>query len=355
MRTQASRDAALEIDPFLFAIELLEMEGAAVEAVGTRAEVLLPTEIARALGWEDLTRLVASLDETEPGVRAVGYGSAELERLIEMARETGSVLCLRADVPSPGQRDLTAESQRRLRFDTRGPVTFGASTRSSTSYLRIHYALAAASEDTREVFFAVVINETTLAPVPHLSGKLDALGRDLRPGGLSPGVGSRPLAEVFEAAHREASRLALEHLGPFLASMERRRLRDSDRLRQYYEALSAEVSETRGRGRRLAPEAAADRLAAIRAEFERKLRDLDLRYAVRVRLRPSAVERITVPSLTAPCTLRWKRAERQFAVVWNPVLHEIEPLACDACGAGSQSLHVGEDLRTRCPGCRPVG
>ena len=353
MSDHVLRSAAPEVDPFDFAIELLEMEGAAVEVVGNRADAILPAGTARDLGWNDLVRLTRRTDEPEPGAHAVGFGSAALERLIERTREAGSVLCLRTEVSSPGARDLASEARRHLRFETKGPVAFGATARSAVSYLRVHYSLAAASEDTREALFAVVINETTLAPVTHLSARLDALGGDVRPGGLNPGVGARAAAEILEAAHREARRSALEQLGPFLQAMDRRRHRAAERLREYYESLAAEAAAAKGRRHQpTSQEAAADRLGAIRTEYERKLRDLDLRYAVRVRLRPAAVERLTVPSLTAPCILRWKRTERQLIVVWNAVLHEIEPLACDACGAATQVMHVGENLRVLCSGCQ---
>ena len=351
MRPGMSPDAAPELAPIRFAFELLEMEGAVVDATGAQADVLLPPELARALGWDDLSRLVPSLDDGRPGSRPVAYGSAELERLIDLACTTGSVLCLRAESSSPAQRDLTAEARRRLTFDTKGPVSFGATVRAAVSYLRVHYSFAAASEDTREGLLAVVINESTLAPVPLMSAALDAVQADVKPGGLDPGTGARPLAEVLEAAHREAGRSAVAQLQAFLGSMERRRRRDAERLHQYYGSLAAEAAEARGGRRRHAADAVADRLAAIGAEFERKLRDLELRYAVRVRLRPAAVERVTVPALMVACTLRWKRAERRFEVVWNPLLHVIEPLACDSCGAGGHSLQVTENLQIRCAAC----
>jgi hypothetical protein len=338
-------------DVLRFSMRLLEQEGAAVEDGSGYVDALLPLELARQLGWNEEVRLVEDPSGERSGMKSVAYGTAGLEQLLDLVRLRGSVICLRAGLPTPALRDLVADARNGLRFRMKGPVAFGATTRSMASYLVVHYWLAAASEESHEGLIRVAVNESTLAPLQGLHAALEGLRDALHPGGVQGGAGSRPLPDVLQAASREARRLALRHLEPFMTTLERRRRRDGNRLHSYFESMLAETAARRGPGRASRRVSIEDRQNAVRAEYERKIRDLSLRYGLRVRLRPAALMRVTIPVLQAVCCLRWKTVSRAFPVTWNPILHEIEPLVCDACGCASREVVVDEDLRLTCAGC----
>lgn len=341
----------LLLDPLLFAAEVLDLEGALVEVGDGGLDALLPPDLARALGWGEEVRLAPRVGDGEPGSRAIGYGAKALEELIDRVRERGAVHGLRWDGPPAARRDVAAAARQRFRFRTNGPIAFASTTPPTMSYLTVHYAVRTLSEESHEMLVAVSINEATLAPVPGLAERVTALRPPPKSGGREAAAGARPLAQVLDAAGREATRVAVERARLFLAAMERRRGRDHERLHAYYESLAREAANPRGRGRHPGRATVDDRLESIHAEYERKVRELEHRYALRVRLRPAAVERLTLQVWQSNCHLRWRRAERALPVVWNPVLHDLEPLACDRCGAGAWAVTVGEDLAVRCRQC----
>jgi hypothetical protein len=342
------------MDPLRFAADLLDQSGAVVEADDARVDTLLPADLAERLGWDEQTRLVLQGFEGDTEARPIGYGTTDLEQLLDLAREEGSVACFRSEVQPPGGRDLAADVRRCFRFHAKGPIAVGASIRSFASYLHFHYAFAAVSEESHDGLIHFAVNEATLAPLPADAVSTGDRAARLRTGGRSAGPAAQPLPRIAQAANREAGRRALDHLSDFLRSMERRRRRDCDRLQAYYESLAQEATARRGRGRSPSQVTIEERLATIRAEFDRKIRDLDVRYALRVRLRAAAAERITMPIVQGSCKLRWKRADRTLPIVWNPILRDLEPVACDGCGIASKELIVSEKLDIHCIECAQV-
>jgi hypothetical protein len=124
-----------------------------------------------------------------------------------------------------------------------------------------------------------------------------------------------------------------------------------ERLHSYFESMAQELSTRKPRGRTPGKTTVEDKLHSIRAELDRKIHDLDLRYALRISVRPAAVERMILPVLVAACHVRWKTAEREVPIVFNPALHALEPLACDDCGVAMREVQVGDDLRLCCSDC----
>ena len=107
------------------------------------------------------------------------------------------------------------------------------------------------------------------------------------------------------------------------------------------------------------------KMKAVSLELDRKLKDLDVRYAVNVTLEPVSASRAELPVMAVPVTLVRRRTERRLTVVWNPVLKALEPLACAACMRPVMSFHLCDaaahcicaecaeraDLRRSCPAC----
>jgi len=188
-------------------------------------------------------------------------------------------------------------------------------------------------------------------PVRGLTDAIEARGlRFAPPRGGDAGRGIGEYGGILAAGCREAERTARERLRPFVATMERRRARDAERLYTYFTSLAGELA---GGGRRDRSAAiTGERLAAIRREYERKVLDLGHRYRLRARLAPLAVARVMIPVLRGTYLFQWRTAERHVAVVWDPVLSALEPIACDSCGAGEWMLTVGTDLAMRCGPCQ---
>ncbi len=367
------------MEPLQFAAEVLDLHGAVVEPEGVddrggggngggalgSFHALLPERLAAQLGWEEEIRLTApeagssgargighgAPEAGSSEARGIGYGSADLEKLLELLRGEASVVRLRAELPWPRTRNLAPEVSGAFRFRTKVRMTYLETRASHAGYLIAYYTLRATSEDTHESLVTAVINESTLAPVAELAQQFEDRSWLVAraQGGTTAGV--HVPKGTCATLHREGTRAATRRLEPFVRRLERRRRRDAERLHRYYEAMAREVCDRKGRGRARAPATIEEKTKAIGIEYERKIRDLDHRYAVRITLRPVVLLRVDLPVLRGSYHLQWRRAERALSFVWNPLLHALEPMACDDCGRGDREMTIDERLRVRCPAC----
>lgn len=346
------------MEPLQYAARVLDLHGAVVETEMVSAanggetgglHALLPEQLASRLEWEEETRL-AMPSAANADLRPIGYGSADLEKLLDLMRTQCSTIRVRGELPWPNARDLAQEAGSAFRFRTRARMTLQETQPSHASYLLVHYLLSAVSEETYEHVISAMLNKATLAPVSELATQVanrqGFASRDST--GMSHG-GS--FEKVVHALEGEASRLAGKRLQPFRERLERRRRRDAQRLHDYFQALAREVDLRKARGRRLTPAQVDAKVAAIRAEYERKIRDLDARYALRARLRPTAAMLVDMPVLRTTYHLQWKRAERVLPITWNPLLRRMEPVPCDVCGGGGTEMAIDNALRVRCGMC----
>ncbi len=371
------------MEPLQYASQVLDLHGAVVEPppaakgaldAGAHVHALLPDELAARLGWEEemvlagqparpelaehgahagTPQLAGHADEAGAagGTRLIGYGSADLDKLLDLLRGDCSVVRVRVNLPWPHARSLAQEVSSTFRFHTRIRMTYRETQASHARYLFVHYALNAVSEETYERLIPVVINLSTLSPVAGLAAQLtDTRLFTYREGGRG-GAGGPTLKAVCGALNHEASRVALDQLNQFVGRVERRRKRDAKQLHGYYEALAQEVRRRKGRGRQLTAARVDAKLQSIRSEYERKIRDLDVRYALRVHLRPAAAVQMDLPVLRGTYHLQWRRAERTLPVTWNPLLRALEPVACDGCGRGCREMTIDDQLRVRCRDC----
>lgn len=226
------------------------------------------------------------------------------------------------------------------------------------------FRYSAVSEESEEGTVAVTADTLTGLAVPGLAEALAGVARSegQSPEASPPDVPPSDLKKAFKAAAAEAKRVIGARLRPFITSLERRCARDERRLVEYYGGLNSQLVRRR-RGRSLAD--VESKREAVSRELDRKLKDLDVRYAVNVTLEPVSASRAEFPVMEVPVTLLRRRTEQSLRIVWNPALKALEPLACAACMKPITSFHLcdvaahcvcaecadGADLRRSCPAC----
>jgi hypothetical protein len=238
------------------------------------------------------------------------------------------------------------------------------------SWLRLVYRWTAISEEKREGLVEEVIDERTGVLVPDLLSRWEQVPREEE---TAPRVDRLPGDVLSRRLRALLGRRVRAELGPFKTSLERRLARDARRVRDYYDGVAQEIRRKIERRRRQGsePETEVRRVQATEAERERKLAGLAERYALSVKLRPIVVERCVAPATLVPLTVVRKKSVRQLTLVWNPVLKDLEPLPCDACGEAGWAFKVCRDAahllcghcpercprcgKAACPACRPAG
>lgn len=135
-----------------------------------------------------------------------------------------------------------------------------------------------------------------------------------------------------------------ENLQNWSAKLARAKVRDEERLRAYYGTISSEIRHKMS-SKQLVDEAKEKeelRLAATEGELERKLADLEQRYAMQIEANLYSAMVIYLPTVHIQCELIRKKAKRMITAVWNPFTKIIEPLRCEFSGETIYDFYLDE-------------
>lgn len=154
-------------------------------------------------------------------------------------------------------------------------------------------------------------------------------------------------AATYQALLERAQTALTEQLSGRVQTMQNRIQRflelDQARIEEYYDALESDLrrrlerTEEGGADRR---KSATDKLTAVQGERAAKLADIRARYQLRLEVEPINVQRIVQPKVILPVEIGDRRLTVTRHVVWDPLLHEVEPLVCDVCGQPGEQLHL---------------
>ncbi len=127
------------------------------------------------------------------------------------------------------------------------------------------------------------------------------------------------------------------------ARMERQLMLDLARINAYYDEMTTDLQR---RQARLPPDdlerrqGFADKLAMLEAERTAKLADARSRYTLRVEMELVNVLLATQAKVILPMSISNRTATITRTVVWDPLVHRLEPLVCDVCGEPGERLHL---------------
>lgn len=332
--------------------EIVTCHGGVVEEGAAGVEALLPKDLAAGLA---VPEHVTFVEGHTGGEGQLSYGSALLERMVELARATVPVAGATLPAGLPRVAGVAAAALERftgincvLRAPLREP------SEAWGGYLVVDYRYSADADERREGLVRVVINEESGADVSQLHG-LDA------DPALEPGLPLLPLPAppdvLLARAGRAAQRRARSQLAAVAEATHRRHRRDRQRLTAYFTGLRAEmeVQLERTRCRRPGADELAARQAKIDAlglELERKLADLAVRYRLRVELAPVAVLRVAVRVRRVELCVRRRQKEGVVAVHQSAATRGFDPLSCQACAEPVHAFALcDEALHVLCAAC----
>jgi hypothetical protein len=353
-------------------------------------EVLLPDDLAARLGVPayqhlafDDTLLAAEADEADE-VTHLSYGHPLVESLIEAARQAPACTHLYVNAVRLDKRGLAKLARQALSFPNARLVEVPGQTESPalSRYIRFNFKAALITDEKREQLLSVLMDAQggyavkELAEIERLTTlettsafeHLPMMPPVWLPGlVLSASEGEELLSrQVLEGLLERAKRAALDQLAEPLDSLQQRAARflelDRARLEQYYDDMQRDLKrrlERADEDRRVALE---DKLVAVQAEREAKLADAEAKYRLRVELELINLLVIVQPRLVLPMNVVNRTATVTRTVMWNPLLHRIEPLACDVCGRASLRLflctggHLAHEecLSPQCVDCKRV-
>lgn len=343
-------------DLFGFAEDVLIASGGLVEKEGLRLTCLLEAETAHRLELPEEWTLGAPHGAPESPLTP---DSTELETLLGIARGDGRAAHVRVDGPQPRTGGLLGEIADKIQLvNTIGEP--GPMTASTCSYLRVYYdCLAEAGPDRDRVQVSVSFNDETLAETPWLG---EALGGNHPLFDSTPGGWKRGLEEVIARADSLAADGAQDQLRPFLGRVRRRVSRARRQLERIHRRERKEAAATV-----LAEDAtpqkktgARRRLARMEREYLEAAARIGEEQTIAVSAVPFAAVRATIPVTRIEYRVRRRKESRVLALIWNPIIDGVEPMACEGCGRSSYQIACCDQVhilcntcQQQCPICRP--
>lgn len=321
--------------------DLLMSRGALVEpGQAGRIGALLPSDVAASLGVEEWFALDVGDDAIEWLDRMERLLPAQ--PLLVEARYRNPRPLAPIDAASVLASELAVQN---------GISRLVEESAASTTYLFFTFQYTIDSDDRSTGVATVCCNADagSLVTMPEnfLLGLRDNLMESDR--FADPGVVQR----WYPAAVRAAQAAAAGHVEKAEENASRRLARDTERVESYYAGMLAQMEKriAKHAGDPAAREKEQSRAQAIEADRAAKLEDLRRKYALRVRIELAALLAVRAPARRISVRLIRKKAERAYALDWNPVLGVLEPPLCEHCFAAAHPLYLCERVHLLCRNC----
>jgi hypothetical protein len=368
-----------------FVADLLERRGAAVDVVDSQElEVLTPAQVQKAMGWPELARLGFGTERSHEAI-PIGLEGDWMDRFGALLADEGrwSAREVRPANGVPAPSDPQRVLDRAL--DLSNAVwRFHGMAATRTRCLILTFRYTALSDDKREGLIWLGFNMGTGAVINNLLPQLRLLLAQM-PDWAAPepttlraaGSGWNP-ATIESKVYSLIEQQVRDEIEPFLRAMQRRLVRDRDRIYAYHGELHrdsrkrlAALSHTRGKRAKADRERETMRIQAIEREYRAKLDDLRRNYALYVTVEWVQALELYLPVQRFEVLIRRRKGERVIRLDWHPLIKMAEPPLCEA-GLGhdrirvvcDEKLHLTEPAgqapcsscgKLFCRACFPVG
>lgn len=330
-------------DPIISTLEkIISLHDGIAEAVNEHTlNVLLTQNLASLLSLPEDVTFTTKADVSQSVF--VTYHSEVLNKLSDLLSTTGEVSTLGVKydgyLKNTGFDKLITE-----RFVVQnGLIKFVDAQPKTTRYILCHVAYTANAQEKRIGLVSFIINELTgVTPVEigdALFWKSDRIAVKEEDLGLS-----LPITDLFNLIEKQSEILIGRNLEKWRAKLMRARTRDEDRLKSYYNTISSEIHrkiELKGL-LGVDKDKELSRIEATNKELERKLLDVQERYAISVEAWLHSAIIIHLPTVHIQCSLQRKKAKRIITAVWNPFTKIIEPLRCEASGEPVYNFYLDD-------------
>lgn len=320
-------------DPIIATLEKIVSlhDGIAEPASEHILNALLTENIASLLSLPEEVTFTTKVDV--PQSVFVTYHSEVLNKLSDLLATKGLISAL--GVKFDGYLKTTGfEKTISERFVVQnGLIRFLDAKPETTRYILCNVAYTANADEKRIGLVSFIINELTgVTPVEigdALFWESDRISVDDQQTPLSI-----PIDELLKLIEHQSAILIGTSLENWQAKLARAKARDEDRLKAYYNTISSEI-----RNKIVSKHLSGDdkdkeiaRIEATNRELERKLLDIQERYAMSVEAWLHSAMIIHLPTVHIQCELQRKKAKRTVTAVWNPFTKIIEPLRCELSG-----------------------
>ena len=323
-----------------FTLSLLAYKGALIEEQDRSASVLLGSETAAALGMNEYERLVFDPSVETPGSLHVNYDAPSFEAMGRLAGSMGRVGCV--TIPSPELRTIDPEKELERTLRVQNGVFRIQDCVPVTQLYFCFFLQYDVMADERSGGIETVWVNPAANSMPRMARVLETVETREAP---PPAELGELMPHAWNLALPNASLSIRSRLGNFLESVKRRRDRDLQRMRDYYQTIDEEI---RRKLERMAPKEDAQkgeisRLAATARAYEARGAELLERYRVRVRVQGLAALACEIPSYRINVQLLRRSAKTEASFCWNAFDRRVETRCCDACRQTTEAAALCDD------------
>lgn len=340
-----------------FVVGYLEHEGSivAAPAYGVQ-EVLLPDALAARLRVEPYLPLAVEANESPEAVPlAVGHPLVETiaEQLVEVPGHA-QVFINHVRLDKRGLIDLAVKTVS-LPNARLSPVRGTSEQVALHHYMQLNLKASFLSDEKQEQIVSVVfdvqggyavhdtellerlVSAETNSAFPHMEAARPRW--DVAADPLSPAV----VQALLSRAQTAAARVLKDRLAGMEVRAQRLFELDAARIDDYYDSLARDLQQRLARSELADPDrqrSIVSKIEALHTERLAKLSDLQARHQLRVELELINVLVTVLPKTVLPVDIGNRRVTIQRTVVWNPLMHRLEPLVCDVCGEPGDGLRL---------------
>ncbi len=342
-----------QIDAMDFACRFFKARGGVVEDQGLTRDILLPEGAAQTLGMDEFFRVGPEevVEEGRPKVHAVQLHTPLLDRMLTLAGESAPFVRaeLKFDYIKTQGFDRLIED--RFQFH-KSKIRVMKTGEARTRYLILTCRYTAQSDEIKQGLVEICINLDTGVVIPDMSQGLSHVQKDFNVKNAK-GLNEKEIEGIRTIVSRYGQDLVKDRLASFVDSMNRRFQRDTASLDAYYQALDKEMRQNLNRSglsRDLVKER-EEKIAMIPAELAAKKKDLLNKYGIRIDFKPAAALYLTSACVTVFARLISGHSKTDFTLTYNPVTKDMDPVACQSCGAGTYGIGLCPNLHINCPDC----
>lgn len=338
-----------------FVVDALRRQGAIAELDGdSTLDVLLPDDLARTLASP--AELHVAFDPEvaaeRPDSTFITYGSPLLDGLIARTLDDDRVFpsysSLRAFSLPPQILDQVHAAV--LLVKSRPPALADHSTYLYKDVCFVFRATYESDERVEEEVAVLVTGDGHPASdlLATYRRHVWETRRDDSPAATLPLGASLPIATLYDTARQEAGAAVTRRAEDLLHESQPGRDRERLQMLTYYGKIVDQLAE---RQRQLESQTdvsseriqrAHDRLEAARLDRERRLADLDVKYAIEPAVALDHVRVYYVPKAVLDLRVQQRAATLPYQMVYNFVTRRLEPIHCSLCGRRTDRLTYGE-------------
>ena len=315
-------------------------------------ETLLPDEVAARWGVAPFQRFVFDSENHHAGATFLHYGHAFVETIVGELRWQSANGQFFINNARPEKSGFYAAIEKTFSLPNAKifPIPAAKEQARLHHYARFNFKVSLIADEKRELILPLWMDLQNGYPVQGADierfGILDPDNSYVQtpPAPVSWSEG-HPLSPNILAALLERARQSVAgELGETLSHLQKRLARflelDRARLTDYYADLLKDAERRLHKSDEERRPALESKIAAIVAERESKLADVEQKYHLRVQLELVSLAVIALPKLDLTVEIRKRAATIKRIVSWNPLLHIVDPLACDVCNHAGTALHL---------------